>query len=206
MKENESWGKKILGRPLFYDFFQMIVGARLSREKIVREYFKIEEGMRVLDIGCGTAEILEYLPTDIKYVGFDCSSEYIRMANRRFGNRGLFFHGFVTDAELEKHDTFDCVLAIGVLHHLNDFEAEKLFLLANNALNLKGRLIAVDCCYVPKQRRLARWFAHNDRGKFVRLPEEYEMLAEKYFSKVVSFQRDNLLRLPYDHSILICRS
>ena len=48
------------------------------------------------------------------------------------------------------------VLAIGVVHHLDDAEAVKLFQLAHAALKSGGRLVTMDGCYVPKQSRVAR--------------------------------------------------
>jgi hypothetical protein len=76
--------------------------------------------MRILDLGCGTAEILGALPTDITYVGYDMSPEYIAAAQNRFAGRGTFHCRLLEQAEVAALEPFDLVLGIGVLHHLDD--------------------------------------------------------------------------------------
>ena len=100
--------------------------------------------------------------------------------------------------------TFDLVMAIGVIHHLNDAQAAKLFELARRVLRPGGRLVTFDGCYVPRQSRIARWMLAHDRGRFVRTQEEYLRLASAHFSKVESQIRHDLLRIPYTHLILRC--
>jgi hypothetical protein len=43
------------------------------------------------------------------------------------GNRGTFIHGIVGEAEVPHARKFDIGLAIGVLHHLEERDAESLF-------------------------------------------------------------------------------
>src|ERR1035438_8030734 len=76
MAQNTKCLYKILSLAWAYSFFQDLVGAKPSRARFVRQYVRPESGARVLDIGCGTAQILETL-TDVQYVGYDLSPEYI---------------------------------------------------------------------------------------------------------------------------------
>src|SRR5438876_5163570 len=173
----------VLSLPAGYRIFLRIVGGNFQR-KYVAEYVKPSPGDKILDIGCGPGDMLASLP-GVDYTGFDISSEYIEAARRRFGTRGRFLRSDVGMAEIERErGTFKLVLATGVLHHLDNERAAKLFELARAALRPDGRLITYDGCYVPEQSKAARWVLSKDRGKFVRTSEEYMRLASASFSRI----------------------
>jgi SAM-dependent methyltransferase len=181
-----------------------MVGGRHAWRTYLAEYVKSSPGDKILDIGCGPADVLNHLPA-VNYTGLDISPEYIEAAKQRHGSRGRFCCGDVGLATIEgEHGTFDLVLAIGVIHHLDDAQAAKLFDLARLALRPNGRLVTYDGCYVPQQSRLARWWLAKDRGKFVRAREDYLRLASARFSKVEPHLRHDLLRIPYTHLIMRC--
>jgi len=193
----------ILKLPASYRLFRQLVGGDLGQ--YVSEYVRPRTGDKVLDIGCGPGDMLGFLP-GVDYLGFDVSREYIEAAKSRFGNRGRFLCADVSVASLEQErGQFDLVLATGVLHHLDDERADRMFELARAALRPAGRLITYDGCYVPGQSRLARWVLSKDRGKFVRHHDEYVRLASKHFSTVEPHVRHDLLRIPYTHLIMFCR-
>jgi SAM-dependent methyltransferase len=187
-----------------YRLFWRLVGGESSCKTYLAEYVKPAPGDKILDIGCGPADVLNYLPA-VNYTGLDISPEYICSAKKRFGSRGRFYCNDVGLAAIEEErGTFDLVLAIGVIHHLNDAQAARLFDLARLALRPTGRLVTYDGCYVPQQSRIARWLLAKDRGKFVRTREDYLRLALVRFSKVDPQLRHDLLRMPYTHLIMRC--
>jgi SAM-dependent methyltransferase len=193
----------ILSVPAAYRLFTRIVGGDVWRTYLA-EYVKPVAGEKVLDIGCGPADILTCLP-EVDYTGLDISPEYIAAAKQRFGDRGRFWCGDVGLADLEREKgTFSLVLATGVIHHLDDERALKVFELARLALRQDGRLITYDGCYVPGQSKAARWLLSRDRGKFVRTREAYLRLASVRFPKVEAHLRHDLLRIPYTHLITRC--
>lgn len=193
----------VLSFPAVYRLFSRVVSGDGSRV-FLAEYVKPLAGEKVLDIGCGPADILSYLP-EVDYTGLDISPEYIAAAKQRFESRGRFWCGDVGLAALEREQgTFSLVLATGVLHHLDDERATRLYELARLALGPNGRLITIDGCYVPEQSRIARWLLSRDRGRFVRTREAYLRLASVHFPKVEAHLRHDLLRLPYTHLITRC--
>jgi SAM-dependent methyltransferase len=171
-----------------------------------RQYINVPEGAKVLDIGCGPARVLGRMPESVEYHGFDPSEAYIKAAAGKYGRRRAFFKCATAGEETlgsEHVGTFDMVLALGVMHHIDDGEALKLLRLAESALRDEGVLVTVDVCFVPGQNPVARFLARMDRGKHVRAPEGYRLLAEDVFGgRVEAFQRDDLLRLPYNHIIM----
>ena len=111
MAQTTTGVRSVLSTAAIYDLFQGLVGADSLRKTIVKEYVLAGPHHRILDIGCGTAEILKFLPDDVDYVGFDASPEYIESARSRFGKRGTFFAKLVTDADLGTLGEFDLVMA-----------------------------------------------------------------------------------------------
>ena len=99
--------KSIFDRPLIYQTFQYVVGYDQAIRKIVRDYIRPYEGMKILDIGCGTGFILDYLPKQIEYVGIDYSSQYIDHARKTYGERGVFIQGDVSDVVDNSMGQFD---------------------------------------------------------------------------------------------------
>ncbi|MCE9563784.1 MAG: class I SAM-dependent methyltransferase [Planctomycetes bacterium] len=193
----------VLSRPWAYRLFSKVIGVARCRSIYVRDYIRPWTGARILDIGCGPGDILNSLPNS-QYVGVDISPDYIRAAQERFGSRGEFVCRSVNDYVVEQPHTFDIVLATGVLHHLDDGEADSLLRVARQALKPGGRFISFDGCFTPNQSWFARWMLQNDRGEHVRQREEYRRLASAQFSHVETHLHHRLLNIPYTHLIMVC--
>ncbi|HEV7122507.1 MAG TPA: class I SAM-dependent methyltransferase [Rhodanobacter sp.] len=194
--------RRILSSSLFYDLFQTIVGAKRFRRRIVERYLRPQPGMHIIDVGCGTGAMLDYLPEGVRYYGFDLSHDYIEHAKNQFGARGEFYCAGVADASELRLPKADLIIAIGLLHHLDDAEAIKLIRDITRLLTPSGRCIAVDPCFEDNQSRIARWFLERDRGQNVRDQSGYLSLTVDLPVKVkVEISRD-LLRIPYTHSII----
>ena len=204
MSQITSGIRSVLSLPGSYSLLQRLVGAERSRRILCASYIQAVPGERVLDIGCGTADILDHLPA-VDYSGFDLNPRYVASAQRRFGSRGVFKCEDVGDAALTEQGGFDVVLAIAILHHLDDQEVLGLFELAKKALRPGGRLVTFDSCYVEGQSRFAKFLIDRDRGRNTRSEAGYRGLAEQVFSSVESHVRHDLLNVPYTHIILKCQ-
>jgi SAM-dependent methyltransferase len=195
--------KPLLAIPSVYTKFNATIAGRF-REVYVRRYVRPQDQDRVLDIGCGTGDILKYLPP-VNYLGIDLNKRYIAAARKRFGSLGEFQCGSATETVLREPRSFDIVMANGVLHHLSDDEVVAVLKLARSALKPSGRLTTHDPAFVPGQSRVARLLLSLDRGRFVRAHDRYVELARTVFTDINAEVQHNLLRLPYTHLFMTCQ-
>lgn len=185
-----------------YQLWWNAVGGPGWAEVLVNEYIQPTAGDRVLEIGCGPGTIVSYLP-QAEYLGFDLSARYIELAKRRYP-RAQFLCERVSKFSLARHQNYSVVLALGIVHHLDDEEASQLFQIAFDALRPGGKLVTADGVWVDHQSPAARWLLRRDRGAHVRSEVEYVKIASHAFSNVKSSIRHDLLRIPYSHLILEC--
>ena len=210
MTSERSGGLRGLLRiPSAYAAFDRLVGAARARRVFVEEYLRPQAGERLLDLGCGPASLVPFLP-DVEYLGVDHQPAYVETARSRYGDRGEFRVGSLgaPDLERELRERGPCglVVAFGVLHHLDDAACRALFSLALACLRPGGRLVTYDGCFGPDQSRAARWLLERDRGVHVRDQGGYLRLVDEAFGSPRAAVRDDLLRIPYRHLILECQA
>ena len=194
----------ILSIPFVFDTYQKLIGSDDFMKRYVREFICPFPGARILDIGCGTAQVLKYLPENINYVGYDLNPHYIEDASKKYKGRGNFYCERISNSSLKEKESFDIALAGGVLHHINDEEAKKLFEIASHLLKPGGYLITYDGVYIEKQSKMAKYILSKDRGKHVRIHDQYLNLAKSSFSKIESFIIHDMYKIPYTAIIMKC--
>ena len=79
--------RTLLEFPFVWNSFEKIIGGSRAKRKFVKNFIIPFEGASILDIGCGTGEIINYMPEDINYVGFDLSNKYIDYAKNKHGKQ-----------------------------------------------------------------------------------------------------------------------
>lgn len=98
-------------------------------------------GARVLDVGCGTGNFIEYL-SGRKILGLDVNSTYLSIARRKFkNNKDVQFAQFDLGKSFKKFKKFkpDTVICVNVLEHVKD--DEKLIRECSSLLPPNGKLI-----------------------------------------------------------------
>jgi SAM-dependent methyltransferase len=196
--------RAMLDAPWAYRLYQSLVGGNRSHRLFVRDFVRPGPGARILDIGCGPADIIDCLP-GVDYVGFDANYCYIATARRRYGALGEFACRRVDEEAIGRMAAFDVVIAHGLLHHLDDTEGRQLFLVARSALKPDGRFLTLDGVYVAGQSPLARYLIARDRGRHVRSESDYRSLAATVFSEVTLTVRHDMMYVPYTLLIMDCR-
>lgn len=117
---------------------------------------------RVLDIGCGFGLFGCYfamLRPDLEYVGVDIDARRIDMARGAADRLGLKNAQFrQQDArELEIDGTFDAVMTIDLLHHINDVAKHRLVQTCVDHLAPDGRMIIKDVTSKPGHQIAFTW-------------------------------------------------
>jgi SAM-dependent methyltransferase len=195
----------ILRHPFVYSSYQKLVGGFKARRLFIEDIVRPKSGDKILDIGCGPGNILEFLP-DVDYYGFDSDANYIESAKRNYGKRGTFICSEAQEFIVSNPNTFDIVIASGVIHHLNDDEAKTLFQIATQALKPSGRLVTLDGCFVNGQNIISRLLLKFDRGLYIRKQPEYEKLAFEAFKNIESFLEEHYFHVPYTLLIMDCQN
>lgn len=173
--------RKALELPSFYNFFQWAVRADKSRRKFVQEHIAPLGKTRVLEVGCGTGTNCGWMPTEVEFVGCDLNKAYIEYAQKRYGNRAEFYATPVGQLASLQLKPFKVIIALALLHHLNDAEVLTLCDEVKPLLEPGGMLMTGDPCFLREQGRLERFVTSCDRGKHLRYPEQYrDLLAQRF--------------------------
>jgi SAM-dependent methyltransferase len=190
--------------PFLYNLFQGVVGGNALRRRVIQNHVRAKAGDKVIDIGCGPAQALQCLP-DVEYLGLDINPDYIGFARRTLGSKGTFVVG---DTRSLRGDSqfkdADIVMAIAVLHHLDDEDAAQCIRFAYDALKTRGRFISHDPCWIPNQGALSKYIMSNDRGRNIRTEQQYRQLAAKVFRNVDAWVDTKSMRIPYVTVVLEC--
>ncbi len=190
-----SFVKDLLGHVPLYVGLQKAVGADRLRYRCL-EAADLQPHETVVDVGCGPAYYFDRLPRPLTYHGFDTDARYIEWATRKFGDRGTFHVGVFDEAAAADLPRPDAVLLLGLLHHLSDDDSRNLLALCSRVLAPEGRVVTVDTAFVEGQGRLSRWMSENDRGEFVRRPEQFAELAAPHFGHVATDTISGTGRIP----------
>jgi SAM-dependent methyltransferase len=190
--------------PFLYNAFQAAVGATALRRRLLEKHVRAKPGDKVIDIGCGSAPTLQWLP-EVEYIGLDINPDYVAFARRKYGSRGTFIVG---NPESVRGDSrckaADIVMAIGVLHHLDDEEAEQCIRFAYDALKTEGRFICHEACWTPNQGAISKYIMSTDRGRNIQTEQQYRQLAAKAFKRVETWIDTKPMRIPYVTIVLEC--
>lgn len=186
-----------------YRHVTLLLRGKKTTQQFVDTYARPKAGEKVLDIGCGPGDLLRFLPP-VEYCGFDMDASYVDAAKKRYGSQGKFYCKKVSREVIKGNNLFDLIIAMGVVHHLNDHEVRDLSDLALHLLKPGGRLITYDGCYVPDQPYLEKFFLGLDRGRYIRSEQDYRKLINSGFANITIDIRHDLLQIPYAIIIMEC--
>jgi|JI10StandDraft_1071094.scaffolds.fasta_scaffold445544_2 SAM-dependent methyltransferase len=187
MAENRKGLYQFISFPWVYNLIQLIAGAPMYRNNMVKNYVKPFEGCKILDIGCGTGEYIEHLKkyvTDFEYNGFDGEQSYIDSANEKYKDEKNihFFQKMLTEDTVKEFNNYDIVMAIGLMHHLDDPIVVNLLQIARKALKPGGIFVTYDTGIFDNMTLMEKFFAKADRGRSIRTQAEYEALVKQAFT------------------------
>ncbi len=179
----------LLGLPFFYNFLQNAIGVPRQREFLVQQFVRPRQGDRILDIGCGTADILVHLqPFEVHYTGIEPNEAYVRYARRKWNDQPRYQFqlaaiGTSVAPSIAAH-AYDVALAFGVMHHLPDEAVRQLLQIAAEGLKPGGRLVTMDPCRLPDMNLIEKLMVKYDRGCYIREVADYASLMKSTFHSV----------------------
>lgn len=159
--------RKLTDNPSIYVFSQSVLAHR--GHKAIKSFISelVSPDARVLDLGCGTGD---YSVVFKHYTGIDSNPEVIRYAREKYSAKFVCGNALSTGF---KRSHFDAVVSVGLLHHLNDRDAKKVFLEADRVTKQGGVIIIVDACYPLSPINLIGLLVRKmDKGRYIRKIEQ----------------------------------
>lgn len=191
--------QNIFNNPFFYKVFQSAVSKRSTTWMIEKEWINGDDSSRVLDFGCGVGHYSKLFKDQV-YLGIEPIESCVQTANRFLSRENVEFRvGDHRTLSLLNDSSFDLILALGVIHHLNDEDFKVFLSQADRLLIPGGRLVTMDPVLHEKQSRISKWVVSKDRGEWVRENSDYVSNLENVFSVCRVKIYSGLLRIPYDH-------
>jgi SAM-dependent methyltransferase len=202
MAQRISGAYRLITIPSIYKGLMRALGSDRSTRIYVDKFLTPVPGQKLLDVGCGPASVLHYLP-DVDYVGIDLNERHIAHARKLFGDRGRFIVGNAAETLSQEAGSFDLINVSALLHHLDDKEAISLLASLKRLLKPGGRIVTFDNVCLPNQRVAVRLLNALDSGLNIRTPDGYIALFNGLGLEVKIFVFHDLLRIPYDHFIMV---
>jgi ubiquinone/menaquinone biosynthesis C-methylase UbiE len=191
---------KIFDNANLYRLFQFSVMRPDTLNIIRNEVLKPESVYKVLDFGCGIGYHSIEFPKS-NYLGIEPLESCVRKANAMFsGDNRTFVLGDHRELRKIPDSSYDLIIAIGVLHHVDDVVMGEFLTESYRILRDGGRLTTLDPVIHNSQSKISKWVVKRDRGHYVRDEGEYKLPVNSIFRIEPTVKiYNNLLRIPYDH-------
>jgi SAM-dependent methyltransferase len=166
--------RRLLDHPVVFEWQQWLCNNYQAIRRVFDEQLG-RTGLDILDIGCSTGTCAGSILSmqDNRYTGIDIDPGYVARAARRYPD-GVFK---VMDARALKFDeaSFDVVLFVGALHHMDDAIVRSCFAEIRRVLRPGGSVLCAEPVFTP-EHRLSTFLLKRDRGRHIRTPEGYARL------------------------------
>lgn len=205
MAQRITGAYRLITVPQIYKGLMKALGSERSTRTYVDDFLRPKPGEKILDVGCGPAQVLPYLPDDVAYVGIDLNEKHIAFAREHYGERGRFIVGNAGEDLNQEAGSFDLINVSALLHHLDDKDATALFSGLKRLLKPGGRIVTFDNVHLSNQRLAVKLLNALDSGLNIRTPEGYVELLKGLGFEVKTHLFHDRLRIPYDHFIMVAR-
>ena len=183
MSQRKNQIYNFINNPVIYKIIQGIMSGTSLRNSIIKKNIK-KSNLKILDIGCGPAQILEHIP-QCDYYGYDIDRRFIQYAKKKYHQKNYHFYcKKFNKTELKKLPKFDFIIFFGILHHLSNKEVHEILKLCKKIMKKNSKLLTEDPILIENQNVIAKFLIKKDRGLNVRNKQEYINLLKKHFKKI----------------------
>ncbi len=193
----------LINSPIVYKLIQKVMSGTSFRKNIIIKNVK-KKNLKILDIGCGPAEIIDCIPK-CEYFGYDIDKRSINYAKKKYpGKNYHFFCKRFEKKEINKLPKFDFVILFGIMHHLDNAQVNIILNLCKKKMKKNSKLLTEDPIFINNQNFIARFLIGRDRGMNVRRKEEYISLLKSHFKNLkskITYQSF----IPYTWFTTICK-
>lgn len=194
--------KRILAYPRIYNLYQSLIGANAYLKHFSETFIETEKYVRMLDMGCGTANIVPFLSSKIDYLGIDFSQKYINYASRKY-SKHTFLCGNICEQN-QINGAFDIIISKGVMAGLNDIELLKMFDVITSLSNKNTRIILSDMNHRNDSSVFEKFIQRHERNKELRSKDDYIRLISQKFKIDKITELNNVYRIPYSRIVFEC--
>lgn len=183
MSQRKNQIYNFINNPLIYKIIQGVMSGTSFRNGIIKKNIT-KNNLKILDIGCGPAQILEHIPK-CDYYGYDIDRRSIQYAKKKYYQKNYHFYcKKFNKTELKKLPKFDFIIFFGILHHLSNKEVHEILKLCKKIMKKNSKLLTEDPILLENQNVIAKFLIKKDRGLNVRDKQEYINLLKKHFKKI----------------------
>ncbi len=187
--------KRILNFAQVYDFYQRLIGAEKYLSFLVNNIILNENNIKILDLGCGSSIICDFLPDSVEYVGVDISEKYVKYSKKKYPKYKFICSNICEKIPLD--DKFDVIFSEGVMASLSDEKLLKLFEQISVVADKNTRIIMSDTNYREDAGLFLRFLHSQERNQNKRNKNDYIRLMEPYFKVNKIHDLDNVYHIPY---------
>ena len=183
MTQRKNQIYNFINNPLIYKIIQGVMSGTSFRNGIIKKNIT-KNNLKILDIGCGPAQILEHIPK-CDYYGYDIARRSIQYAKKKYYQKNYHFYcKKFNKTELKKLPKFDFIIFFGILHHLSNKEVHEILKLCKKIMKKNSKLLTEDPIFLKNQNIIAKFLIKKDRGLNVRKKQQYIDLLKKHFKKI----------------------
>ena len=183
MSQRKNQIYNFINNPLIHKIIQYVMSGTSFRNSIIKKNIR-KSNLKILDIGCGPAQILEHIPR-CDYYGYDIDQRSIQYAKKKYRQKNYHFYcKKFNKTEVKKLPKFDFIIFFGILHHLSNKEVYEILKLCKKIMKKNSKLLTEDPILLENQNVIAKFLIKKDRGLNVRDKQEYINLLKKHFKKI----------------------
>lgn len=169
--------KAVLEHPRAFDVFRSVLNGGTNLGPI-RKALGAVPGESVLDVGCGLGSYSQLVGEGCRYLGVDLSERYVQDAQQRYGTAHKRFEARDVVSYPFAEASFDKVMMVNVLHHLDESQCDALLPVMARAA--REFVLIVDPVPVPG-RRIQQFWLSLDRGGYIRTLDDQKALLSRHF-------------------------